>query len=202
MKYGIQVKYKTGDVQYVSSTRHRCPTLTDDITEIALFVQEKSAIDAVKVIRKNGYEPEGAELKVVGVVMKIETMTKVPYPVAKTGFVIEDQEPLGYHNNEMYYTGTKKPSSSHTQYQLFGNIERATVFVKEEHAKKRIAELLAEAKKNVIDERNRDLPVYYCDGPIGKARAEERKASCIKRAEELVARLERVEITCLAHVEM
>lgn len=193
MKYGIQAKYENGDVMYVSSTRHRNPALTDDITDAALFVQEQSAIDAVKVIRKDGYEPEGATLKVVGIVFKVETITLVPYPKTKTGFIIEDPEPMGYHNDELYYTGTKKAGKSWGQYRMFGNIERATVFDSESQAQKRITELLTDAEESVQDEKNRPPPHYYSD-PNGEQRAQQQKDRSIAQAESKVARIKRVKI--------
>lgn len=149
MKFGIRVTYEDGKVKYVTSTRSRA-SFNEDITNIALFVQEQSAIDAVKTLRKDGQEPKDASFDVIGVQFVIATSTEVARPATKVGFIIS--------SGKEFYTGTKKPGS-YLQYRCFGNIERATVFQSEGSAKARLDQLIAEAQielKRAVEEEPRN----------------------------------------------
>lgn len=182
MKFGIRVTYKDGAIKYVTSTRHR-PSISEDITNIALFVQQKSAVEAVKTLRKDGQEPEGAEFDVVGVQLIVANIAKVPRPTAKAGFIIS--------SGKQFYTGTKKPGSSYLQYRCFGNVERATVFQTEGSAKARLTQILNDAEGELAAVKSEEPRNYHMN-------ADERK----KYHQELISwAQERVDVVKKAKVE-
>jgi hypothetical protein len=161
MKYGIRAvpADPAAHAKYVSSTRHRRPDLSDDITDIAMFVQEKSAVDAVKTIRRDGAEPEGHTLEVVEVGFSVFSVTQVPYPKAKTGVVLVahldayDRDAGEMRPTKKFFTGSRKPGANeHYLTSSWGNYERATTFPSPAAARARLADVQAAARLMLADE--------------------------------------------------
>lgn len=101
MKYGIIATYMDGTQKYCSSARGGHVSLSNDIDDIALFVQESSAVKALKQARKNGAERKNAcSLAVVEVQFNVVKTIDVPLPPAKSGFILK---------RDVYHQMKKKP---------------------------------------------------------------------------------------------
>ena len=121
-----------------STTSHQHATggsFTDDITNIALFVQEKSAIDALKEMRRDGDGGEGeGNLEVVEINFVVNRTTSVPRPKTEQGFILVYE---GRSKDRMFFCGTKTSKNRDTQWgdsNGFGNKERVTIFATEAQA--------------------------------------------------------------------
>lgn len=88
MKYGIRATHPNGTVTYCASTKQ--PWFSDDIDEMATFVQEKSAIKALKSLRADWYDRlTNVDLDVVTVSLSVMDTTSVPAPYpANPGFIV------------------------------------------------------------------------------------------------------------------
>lgn len=146
MKYGIQSIDKDGNVKYACSTRFRGSYVTD-ITDIALFVQEKSAVTALKELRRAGDEADGQQLSVVEINFVVNKVIEVQRPKAKQGYMLVKPKP----NNPdySYFFGTKTAKGREGNwgdYSMFANKERATAFATEDQAIARRDALVATAQ--------------------------------------------------------
>ena len=162
MKYGIQFKNDKG-VKYVSSTRRSSGSFTTDITDIALFVQEKSAVDAVKELRRAGAEGDG-NLEVVEINFTITRITHVPRPKTEEGFALVYD---GRAKDRMFFCGTKTPKNRDGEWgdtNQFANKERSTVFATEAQAVARrdALERTAESYRAYNEQKG---PSYWHRGP-------------------------------------
>lgn len=167
MKYGIQANFKDGCVKWVKSTRWNAD-LTDDITDIALFFQETTAITAVKTIRKDGKEPKDCTLEVVEIDFKIQRKIPVEYPPVKEGYLLVTD---GVPEVNSYFNGTKG-IGQYTNFHHFGNIERATVFKSEATALARKEQLITDAVEHVKRETETEVRNYYLTEEQRKAQHE------------------------------
>lgn len=122
MKYGIQIVYDNGSTRYAYAAKGGHLSQTDDITDIALFVQKDSAIKALKAARKNGYEVEGSQLQVVGISLVVSEVTEVVKPPQKAGFVLAGLDKDG---DETFYGD---PRTKAVDRPTWTNFERATIF--------------------------------------------------------------------------
>lgn len=88
MKYGIRATHTDGTVTYCASTKQ--PWFSADIDEMATFVQEKSAIKALKSLRADWYDRlTKVDLDVVTVSLSVMDTTSVPAPYPpKPGFIV------------------------------------------------------------------------------------------------------------------
>lgn len=157
MKYGIQY-VKDGETYYASSTRSR-NCYTKKITDIALFVQEKSAVDALKELRRDGAEADGGNLQVVEINFVVNSVIEVERPKTQTGFSLMID---GADEHRKYFYGTKNGKGRESQWSdpnIFGNKERATVFATEKQAADRQAMLVMTAE-NYRDYNQKQGPRY------------------------------------------
>lgn len=149
MKYGIKATYKDKSVQYASSTRGRQPSFTSNVDDIALFVQEASAVKALKQMWKDGIERQReCTLEVIGVEMREVAQIRVERPKQKTGIVLT--APQADYNGDVrpvYFAGPKKVGSDNVNWTDI--IESATVFPTEEQARLRLKDSLEDAKKTL-----------------------------------------------------
>ena len=135
MKYGIKATFHDGRVEYAYEAKHRL-SLTDDITSSALFVQEASAVRALKSARKEGYESRlGCVLSVMEITYAIVREIETPQPKKKEGYLVTD--------GEVYYSGTKKDSGWTGSIDWHKAIESATYFKTMEQASTKIQEVIS-----------------------------------------------------------
>lgn len=184
MKYGILARF-SDHVKYVSSTRFR-PDLTTDITNIALFVQESSAISAVKTIRKDGEEPKGCTLEVVEIDFHITRHTPVEYPAFKEGYMLVSPT---LPTNSQFFTGTKK-EGQYSSFHHFGNVERATIFRTEKDAQRRQMQLIANAEHNIIRETNHP----YLNHWLTQEQRQTQHAQLIETAKKILEQMKNLQI--------
>lgn len=146
MKYGIQIVEADGTVRYAYSAKSGRPTFTDDLTEAALFVQEASAIKAVRRIRLDGYEGDKCELSVIAVKSVVEHVIEVPRPAKKAGYIMSMTIKSGSGaTSTVYYTASKKGEVCYRQSDIYygwGGQTRATVFADEAKARARLEQLI------------------------------------------------------------
>lgn len=158
MKYGIVATYNSdGTQKYCSSARGGHISLSSDIDDIALFVQEASAVKALKQARKNGAERKNSyTLAVVGVSFTVTKTIDVPHPVAKAGYVIQRGNTAERSPSE-YYTGAQKTDEAwiHSCWDEDA-IERATVF-KSDFDAQRIIALYIDAIEREIAKKEIEL---------------------------------------------
>lgn len=88
MKYGIRATHTDGTVTYCASTKQ--PWFSEDIDKMATFVQEKSAIKALKSLRADWYDRlTKVDLDVVTVSLSVKDVMSVPVPhPPKSGYVV------------------------------------------------------------------------------------------------------------------
>lgn len=147
MKYGIQSIDKDGNVKYACSTRFR-GSYAAEITDIALFVQEKSAIAALKELRLSGDETDGSQLSVVEINFVVNRVIEVERPKVKQGFILVKPKPNNLDYGYFYGTKTAKGREGNWgDVRMFANKERATVFASVAQAIAR-RDALAEVAQN------------------------------------------------------
>lgn len=151
MKYGIKATAPGQPDRYASRAKSYSVSLTNDITEAALFAQEKSAIAAVKKARVNGCESKyKCVLSVIEVVYAVEREIEVPHPPVKKGFVIQ----IG----KEWYDGVKKGEADFSDfyYNRTDAIEGATVFADMHSAQKKLDAIIA-AGVEAIEEKQEEI---------------------------------------------
>lgn len=178
MKYGIRIKKNDGTTEYAYAAQGGRIGPAEDVTDTALFVQEESAIKAVKQARKNGFESKyGCVLEVVGIEYTVVQVTEVPHPPKKTGFVLTAIRHNRWNNSSdpVWFAGPKKVGSN-----IYWDLalESATVFPSDVDAQAKIAEC-REAHEESISRVEEELKRGY----RGYADARE-KASWEKRTRE------------------
>lgn len=143
MKYGIQITHATGEVTFAAAASGGSISETANITNIALFVQESSAVKAVKSARKNGYERNGLTLDVVGIDFVVSNVIEVPAAPRKSGYSL-----TGIRDDEtVYFIGPKTGAMWNSRWE---NIERATLFSSDADARARLADCIEIAEKQVL----------------------------------------------------
>jgi hypothetical protein len=183
MKYGIKATYKDKSVQYASSTRG-CPQFTDNADDIALFVQEASAVKVLKQMWKDGVERyRECTLEVVGVEMQEVAQIHVERPKQKTGIVLT--APQADYNGDVrpvYFAGPKKVGSDNVKWTDI--IESATIFPTEEQARLRLKDSLEDAKET-LEYRVHDVNRYvgWHESPGEKLRRIQREQDAVLRAQ-------------------
>lgn len=148
MKYGIKATTPGQPDRYASRAKGWSISLTDDITETALFAQEKSAIAAIKKARVNGWETKyECVFSVIEVVYAVERVIEVPHPPVKKGFVIQI-------DNE-WYDGAKKGETDFSDfyYKKTDAIEGATVFNDAHSAQSKLDAIIAVAEQTIAEKQ-------------------------------------------------
>jgi hypothetical protein len=181
MKYGIQIRFHDGQIEYLYSSRYL--GLTKDITETALYNQEQSAIDAVKLLRKDGHEPDDGEFEVIGVEYAVQKTVTVKQPPRKTGYAIITSS-VEKPDIDVFFNGTKRPGIHDNRlHQFFGTIHRATTFETEALAEARVQVIIA-AADFALNEAGK--PAYDYGGFRNTAEERERsRQACIAYAQRL-----------------
>ena len=148
MKYGIQAVRPDNQIQFCCSTRGRRGGFVDDITDTALFVQEKSAVEALRILRLEGAEADGTQLFVIEVNFTVNRLIPVERPKQKEGFVLVKNN-VNIPEEYAYFIGTKTSKGRVEHWSdpnHFGNKERATVFPTEAAAHARRNALVSTAQ--------------------------------------------------------
>lgn len=184
MKYGIKAINDDGSVQYASSTRGRQPSFTSNADDIALFVQEASAIKVLKQMWKDGIERyRECTLEVVGVEMQEVAQIHVERPKKKTGIILTAPQ-ADYNGNvrPVYFAGPKKVGSDNVNWTDI--IESATLFPTKEQARLRLNDSLEDAKKT-LEYRVRAVNRYvgWHESPGEKLRRIQREQDGVLRAQ-------------------
>lgn len=160
MKYGIKATYKDGSFEYACSTRGSA-AFSSKIDDIALFVQEKTAVSALKQLWKRGFERiNHCVLEVVGVEMAEVANIIVPRPAQKTGLVLT--APRTNYRGEVevvFFSGPKKAGGNIAWTQV---VEAATLFDSEDQAMTRLNDSLNASKlrlaQNIHQSTNGPVP--------------------------------------------
>lgn len=190
MKYGIQAVYSDGSLSFCSSTRYK--SFTCDSDDIALFVQEESAVKAIKEFRKADYEIDNdCVLSVIAVELVVKEVKSVPYPPKKTGYVISGVKWNQHHQQDytVYFGGPKKQGSDVLWTESWNS---ATFFADEFSAQQRINDSKQKAIEHVAyrEKEAQDYSYrakhYYRDSEAEQKRREQYNQDEIQRAKEAV----------------
>lgn len=144
MKYGIQIVHDDGSIGYAYAAKGGYISETEDITDIALFVQKDSAIKALKSARKNGYEAEGTKLQVVGISLVVSEVTDVEKPPQKAGFVLVGLDEDG---DRVFYGDAR---SAEVYNPSWVNFERATIFKSDTEAELKLQDIRTYHQEQIL----------------------------------------------------
>lgn len=164
MKYAVRITSEQGEVEYVSSTRYG--NSSPDITDAALFVQQKSAIKAARDLHFSEVYPRTSAIDAVEIDFVVKSSVNVPALPKKTGFAIirmvdepvydESGTQIGSVPCKEWFNGTKRKGEyEFSTINQFGNLSCATTFTSEKAAQLRIAEIQAAMQEWFVDERER-----------------------------------------------
>lgn len=165
MKYGIQIVHDNGSTRYAYSAKGGYISQTDDITDIALFVQKDSAVKALKSARKHGYEVPGTKLQVVGISLVVSEVTDVEKPPQKAGFVLAGLDKDG---DRVFYGD---PRSGAVSRPSWVNFERATIFRSDTEAQLKLQDIRVYHQEQVLlrTGKHRDLTAKFDAQELRKA---------------------------------
>lgn len=131
MKYGIKFTDRKGDETYVASSRSS-PTMSENLSDIALFNTEAKAIAGGRKILLNGYCTNG-RLEVIEIQFVIKREIPVPASKPKIGFAIHRSATSRF--DQYYFTSGQ-----------WTNKERCKVFKTEQLANSVLAQLIVDTQ--------------------------------------------------------